>query len=90
MCPREGGAIVVHVASEPTKKGKEGENMNHFVEFDPYAIRDRNERIRQEVGTLRLEKQLHRHRQSRPGRGMVALVVRITLPLLRRAGIAVR
>jgi hypothetical protein len=88
MCPWTGSAIVVQVASDPTKQGKEGEDMNHFVDFDPYARRQRNEGIRREVGTLRLERQLQQHRQALPGAGVVSLVARITLPLLQRAGIS--
>lgn len=34
--------------------------MSHHVEFDPYLIRERNERIRDEINSLRLEKQLRK------------------------------
>ena len=32
--------------------------MNHYTDFDPYLIRERNEQIRDEVNSLRLKKQL--------------------------------
>jgi hypothetical protein len=31
--------------------------MSHYMEFDPYLIRERNEQIRDEVHLLRLKKQ---------------------------------
>ena len=34
--------------------------MNHYMDFDPYLIRERNEQIRDEVRLLRLKKQLRK------------------------------
>jgi hypothetical protein len=34
--------------------------MSHYMEFDPYLIRERNEQIRDEVHLLRLKKQLRK------------------------------
>jgi hypothetical protein len=34
--------------------------MNHYMDFDPYLIRERNEQIRDEVNSLRLKKQLRK------------------------------
>ena len=34
--------------------------MNHYMDFDPYLIRERNEQIRDEVNSLRREKQLRK------------------------------
>ena len=36
--------------------------MGHNMSFDPYLIRERNEQIRDEVTSLRLEKQLRKRR----------------------------
>jgi hypothetical protein len=36
--------------------------MSHYMDFDPYLIRERNEQIRDEVNSLRLEKQLRKRR----------------------------
>jgi len=33
--------------------------MNHYVDFDPYIIRERNQQVHREVNSLRLKKQLH-------------------------------
>jgi hypothetical protein len=34
--------------------------MSHYMEFDPYLIRERNEQIRDDVHLLRLKKQLRK------------------------------
>jgi hypothetical protein len=34
--------------------------MSHYMDFDPYLIRGRNEQIRDEVNSLRLKKQLRK------------------------------
>ena len=34
--------------------------MGHYMSFDPYLIRERNEQIRDEVNSLRLKKQLRK------------------------------
>jgi hypothetical protein len=62
--------------------------MNHYMGFDPHLIRERNERIRHEVETLRLEKRLRQNGEPRPGARLASLVSKSTLPLLRRAGLA--
>ena len=36
--------------------------MSHYMSFDPYLIRERNEQIRDEVNSMRLEKQLRKRR----------------------------
>ena len=46
--------------------------MSHYVEFDPYLIRERNEQIRDEINSLRLEKQL-RKRHNLHGLRIAAL-----------------
>jgi lipoprotein NlpI len=41
--------------------------MNHFMDFDPHLVRERNERMRQEVRSVRIEKVLrnsHRERKE--------------------------
>jgi hypothetical protein len=62
--------------------------MNHYADFDRYAIKERNERIRREVQTLRLEKRLRQNGEPRSGAGLVALISKSTLPLLRGTGLA--
>ena len=34
--------------------------MSHYMSFDPYLIRERNEQIRDELNSLRLKKQLRK------------------------------
>lgn len=36
--------------------------MNHHMDFDPFLIGERNEQIRDEVNSLRLEKRLRKGR----------------------------
>jgi hypothetical protein len=36
--------------------------MSHYMSFDPYLIRERNEQIRDDVNSLRLKKQLRKRR----------------------------
>lgn len=62
--------------------------MNHYSDFDRYVIKERNEGIRRNVQTLRLEKRLRQNSEPRSGAGLIALVSKGTLPLLRRAGLA--
>ncbi len=71
---------------EPTEE-KEEEEMNHYMDFDPYLIRERNEKLRREVSTYRLEKRLRQNREPRSGR-FVVFVSRGASPLLRKAGLA--
>ena len=49
--------------------------MNYFVGFDPYMNRERNEQIRKEVNSLRLEGRLRREPNPRGSR-LAALVER--------------
>jgi Tol biopolymer transport system component len=57
MCPFLGRAIVL-CATRSSQEGRE--EMNHY--FDPYIIRDRNEQVRKEVRSLRLEERLRKNR----------------------------
>jgi hypothetical protein len=50
--------------------------MNHYTELDPYVIRARNEQIREEVRSLRLEGRLRKSRSPRRPR-LSALVKRV-------------
>ena len=57
--------------------------MNHHMDFDPYVIRERNERMRREVDSLRLKKRLRKDRRSSGSRS-VALARRWgVMPLVR-------
>ncbi len=57
--------------------------MNHYIDFDPYVIRERNAQMHREVSSLRLAERL---REDRPSSGLrfVALAKRGVLPLLLR------
>ena len=62
--------------------------MNHYMDFDPYVIRERNQQVHREVGSLRLEQRLREERGS-SGSRIAALAKRGVMPLLRevhRAG----
>jgi hypothetical protein len=60
--------------------------MNHYyMDFDPHLIRERNERIRREVDSLRLKKRLRKAHGSSSGARFVALAVRRVLMPLERA-----
>jgi hypothetical protein len=61
--------------------------MNHYMDFDPYVIRERNQQVHREVNSLRLEKQLREERGSSRVR-FVALAKRGVMPLLRAARLA--
>ena len=39
--------------------------MNHYTDFDPILIRERNQQIRDEVDSLRLEKRLRKDHAAR-------------------------
>jgi hypothetical protein len=62
MCPLLVRAIVLCV----TRSSKETEEMNHYI--DPYMIRDRNEQMRKEVDSLRLQERLRKERTLRRSR----------------------
>jgi hypothetical protein len=67
---------------------KEEKQMNHYMDFDPYVIGERNQQVHREVRSLRLEKRLREARGS-SGSRFVALAKRSVMPLLRevhRAG----
>ncbi len=62
--------------------------MNHYMDFDPYVIRERNQQMQREVRSLRLEERLRENRGS-SGSRLAALAKRGVRPLLRevhRAG----
>jgi hypothetical protein len=61
--------------------------MNHYMDLDPYLIRERNEQMRREVNSLRLEERLRKDRNS-SGLRFVALAKRGMMPLLRAARLA--
>jgi hypothetical protein len=61
--------------------------MNHYMDFDPHLIRERNEQTRREVNSLRLAERLRDNRRS-SGAGFVAIAKRGVLPLLRAAHLA--
>ena len=42
--------------------------MNHLMDFDPHQIRERNEQMRREVDSLRLEGRLREDRTARDSR----------------------
>jgi hypothetical protein len=61
--------------------------MNHYMDFDPYVIRERNQQVHREVNSLRLKKQL-REEQGSSGMRFVVLAKRGVMPLLRAAHLA--
>ena len=61
--------------------------MNHYMDFDPYLIRERNQQVHTEVRSLRLEQRLREDRES-SGSRLVALARRGVRPLLRAAHLA--
>ena len=56
--------------------------MNHYMDSDPYVIRERSQQMQREVRLLRLEKRLREERGS-SGSRFVALANRAVRPLLR-------
>src|SRR3712207_1544692 len=54
------------VRIEPRREGASGE-MTYYPDFDPYSVRERNEGLRREVSTYRLQKQLRQNREPRSG-----------------------
>jgi hypothetical protein len=61
--------------------------MNHYMDFDPYVIRERNQQVQREVHSLRLEERLREERGS-SGSRLVALAKRGVRPLLRAVYLA--
>jgi hypothetical protein len=78
-------AIVVCVASSQQKK-EEQQGM-HYMDFNPYVIRERNDQMHSEVNSLRLEKQSREHGGS-SGSRFVAFAKRSVMPLLHAAHLA--
>jgi hypothetical protein len=61
--------------------------MNHYMDFDPHLIRERNEQMQREVNSLRLQKRLREARGS-SGTRFVVLVRKGVMPLLHAARLA--
>jgi hypothetical protein len=70
-----------------SQKEKEEKKVNHYMDFDPYVIGERNQQLHREVRSLRLEKQLREERGS-SGSRLGALTKRGVMPLLRAAHLA--
>jgi hypothetical protein len=65
--------------------------MHHYMEFDPYLIRERNEQIRSGVNSLRLQEQLRKNHKVHGSRlAAFALRRKVTLRLLCRVALAGR
>jgi hypothetical protein len=56
--------------------GKEKEEMNHYIDFNPYLIREHNQHIHTEVNSMRLQEQLRKNRTVRRPSRLFALVKR--------------
>jgi hypothetical protein len=70
---------------------KEAKEMYHFMEFDPYLVRQRNQQIFNEVQALRFEKWLRKsHKVGGSKLAAFTLFLKSTLHPLRRAGTARR
>ena len=61
--------------------------MNHYMDFDPYLNRERNQQVQRDVHALRLEEQL-REEHGSSGLRFVTLAKRGVRPLLRAAHLA--
>jgi hypothetical protein len=61
--------------------------MNHYMDFDPYTIRERNQQVLREINSLRLEERLRDDGGSSSSR-FFALAGRGLVPLLRRVRLA--
>ena len=60
--------------------------MNHYMDFDPHLIRERNERMQREVDSLRLKERLREAGGSSNASRFGALAVRRgVMPLVRAA-----
>ena len=60
--------------------------MNHYMDFDPHLIRERNERMLRELNSLRLKERLREAGGSSSGSRFVAFAVRRgVMPLVRAA-----
>jgi hypothetical protein len=79
MCFLPQSAIVVFVAfKSKSRDEKEEEDMNHYMDFDPHLIRERNQQMRKEVNSLRLEERLRKERSPRGSR-LSVLIKRVRL-----------
>jgi hypothetical protein len=85
MCTLLGRAIVL--PDTQAKAEKEEEQLTHYMDFDPYVIRERNNQMHREVNSLRLEEQVRQERGS-SGSRFVALAKKGVRPLLRAAHLA--
>jgi hypothetical protein len=86
MCTLLGRAIVL--PDTQAKAEKEEEQLTHYMDFDPYVIRERNNQMHREVNSLRLEEQVRQERGS-SGSRFVAFAKRGLRTLLyevQRAG----
>ena len=81
MCLLPDSVIVLFVTME-TIEGEEEEEMNHYMDFDPNLIRERNQQMQREVRSLRLEERLREERGS-SGSRFTTLAKRSVRPLLR-------
>ncbi len=61
--------------------------MNHYMDFDPYMIRERNQQVLGEINSLRLQERL-RNSGGSSGSRFFALAHRGLVPLLRRVRLA--
>jgi hypothetical protein len=59
----------------------------NYMDFNPYMIRERNEGLRREVSTVRLQKRLRENPQP-PSSLLLTFVQRSALPMLRKVGLA--
>jgi hypothetical protein len=59
-----------------SREGKEKEEMNHYIDFNPYLIREQNQQTHTEVNSLRLKEQLRKKRKVRSCSRLFALVKR--------------
>jgi len=75
-------SIVFLDSNQANREWKEEEEMNHYMDFDPYLIRERNQQVHREVHALRLEERLRDECGSSASR-FVALAKRGVRPLLR-------
>jgi hypothetical protein len=63
--------------------------MNHYMDFDPDLIRERNRQVHREVRSLRLEERLREERGSSGSQFVVAFAkrgVRTLVQEVQRAG----
>ena len=61
--------------------------MNHYTDFDPYFTRERNQLMRTEVNSLRLQERLREDRGP-SGARLIAMARREVMSLVRAARLA--